>query len=80
MKQNKISRTEAVTLIKSSGGKFFSVSFKKGDNSERTFNCIYKGQTNLGYLLVNVKNEGIKNLNTRTLTFLKINKNSFKIV
>lgn len=80
MKQNRISRTEAVRLIKSCGGKFFSVTFKKEDETDRTFNCIYKGQTALGYLLVNVRNEGIKNLNTRTISYLKINKTSFKIV
>ena len=35
----KISKTKALELIRSAGGKFFTVKFLKGNGETRTLNC-----------------------------------------
>ena len=76
----RISRTKAAELIKSNTKNFFSATFIKENKELRTFNCIFKKATDLGYFLVIVRKEGIKNLNIKTLVELKINKTHYKIV
>lgn len=90
MKQTTISKSKAVELIRNSSGRFFTVSFLKKDNSERTINGrvkVTKGSkggknpaTDLGYLSVysNVDKQ-YRNVNSQTLTNLKINGEVYRV-
>ncbi len=76
MKKKKISRTNAIKAINDNGGKFFTVTFVKKDNSERTINCIMKkdGAGKLGYLNVySIPDKGYRNIDTRTIRQVNIN-------
>lgn len=90
MKQTTISKSRAVELMKTSQGRFFTVSFTKKDNSERTINGrtkVTKGSkggknpaTNLGYVSVySTKEKGYRNVNSQTITSLKINGNTYRV-
>lgn len=79
-KVNNISRTEAVTKIENSKGKFFTATWRKNNDEVRTLNCNFKkgNITKLGYITVHSK-EGYKNINPRNLISLKINRQTFQI-
>lgn len=90
MKQTTITKSRAVELIKNSQGKFFTVSFMKKDNTERTINGRIKvtknskggknPATELGYIsMYSNKDDGYRNVNSQTLTSLKINGNIYKV-
>lgn len=87
--QSTISKTKALDLIKNSKGHFFTATFTKKDNTQRTINCQYlKDQTasDLGYVKVkeaaklkaNPK-DSTRQINIQTLTTLKIGGNLYKI-
>ena len=53
---------------------------KKSDNSIRTMNGKYHGKDDLGYLkIVDNSDKTIKNVNTRTLMEVKMNRVEYKI-
>lgn len=71
----KISKTDAVTKIKSSKGRFFTVTFIKKDKSERTLNGnvrLDNFMNNQGYINVRESNGNIRQINPRTITALTI--------
>lgn len=73
----KISRTAAVDLIKSSKGRFFSVTFTKNDGTQRTLNGNVKSKDlldSMGYVKFKSSKEGHKLINPRTIKSVKINK------
>jgi Tfp pilus assembly protein PilN len=82
----------AVTMIKNSNGKFFTVSFiKRSDNSIRTMNCrlgVKKGlknakrnRRNAGLVTVyDMTNQGYRNINISGLRDLKINGQTFLVI
>lgn len=89
-KMNTITRSKAVELIKNSQGRFFTVSFTKKDNTERTINGrtkVTKGSKggknpaiNLGYISVySTKEKGYRNVNSQTITSLKINGETYRV-
>lgn len=79
----KISKTKAIELINNSGGKFITVIFTKRNGEKRTMNCrkiAGNAITSLGYLkVVETKTKTIKNVNTRRLLGLKMNKQQYNI-
>jgi len=90
MTNKTISRSRAVELMKTSQGRFFTVSFMKKDNTERTINGRTKvtknskggknPATNLGYVSVySTKEKGYRNVNSQTITNLKINGETYKV-
>jgi hypothetical protein len=82
MKINKISKSKAVELIEANKGKFFTVTFTKKDNTLRTINCTRKvgATTNLGYLSVwSVQDKGLRSIDPRTITGLKLDNNEYKV-
>ena len=82
----KINRTQALELMTNNKGRFFTVSFLKKDDSERTINGRYVSHDKLGYVKVSEmskKKKGerdVRNVNLQTIFFLKANGNSYKIV
>ena len=80
---NQISKTKAVELIKNSKGRFFTVTFKKNeDNSLRTINGTFsaKSQNNdLGYLTINERKVGFRNVDTRNIKNITIGGVSYKV-
>ncbi len=83
MRTQRISITQIIERIESNGTKFFTVTFQKKDNTMRTINCIRKkgATTRLGYLTVwSVQDRGYKNVDTRTITAVNIENQSYKIV
>lgn len=71
----KISKTDAVTKIKSSKGRFFTVTFIKKDKSERVLNGnirLDNFMNNQGYINVKESNGNTRQVNPRTITALKI--------
>ena len=72
----KITKKQALSLIKGTKGKYFSVTFQKEDKTMRTMNCQYKKREDnvLGYVLLNDRNDNNipKNVNLRTLKSLTI--------
>lgn len=71
----KISKTDAVIKIKSSKGRFFTVTFIKKDKSERTLNGnirLDNFMNNQGYINVRESNGNQRQINPRTITALKI--------
>lgn len=78
----KTSRTNAVKLITESKGKFFTVTFKKENDSLRTINGNYKAgnTTALGYLTIwSAKDKSYKNVNPRTITSLVIDSINYTV-
>lgn len=74
-KKSRISRTNAIKVIKENGGKFMTIKFVKKDNSERTINCIMKNdsESKLGYLNVySIPDKGYRNIDTRTIRQVNI--------
>lgn len=77
-KTSKISRTKAIDLIENSKGHFFTVTFTKKDNTERTMNAQYskkqaQNQSKLGYItLKDMTKKSPRNVNTQTLKALSI--------
>lgn len=74
----RINKIQAVNLIKSSKGKFFTVTFKTRNNLERTINCNTKISTNnpndLGYFTVNsISDKGYRTINSQTISKISIN-------
>tara|TARA_R110000772_G_scaffold54130_1_gene123512 strand:- start:37853 stop:38101 length:249 start_codon:yes stop_codon:yes gene_type:complete len=73
MKDNTITRTDAVDKMKNSKGRFFTVSWIANDEQPRTYNgnCGKECETALGYININTKG-GIKNVNPKTITGIQI--------
>jgi hypothetical protein len=69
-----ITRTKAVELIENTKGRFFTVTFTKKDNTERTMNCNHKKNaiTKLGYVTVKVPKLGYRNINPQTISKLVV--------
>lgn len=84
-KKGSISRTAAIDMIRNSKGHFFTVTFTKKDGSLRTMNCQYskdvpQRQSHLGYVTVmEVSEKAPKNVNTQTLSALKIGGKNYSI-
>lgn len=77
---NRISKTAAVELIKKSKGRFFTVTFEKKTGDVRVLNGTVKADTfmnNQGYINVKESNGDIRQINPRTITELKINKECY---
>ena len=71
----KISKTDAVNKIKSSKGRFFTVTFIKKDKTSRDMNGnvrLDNFMNNQGYINVRESNGNIRQVNPRTITALKI--------
>lgn len=86
VKATRISRTAAVELIKQSKGKFFTATFVEKDGTVRTMNTRYSSKspvTDLGYIPVKdmqlPKGSNYRQINTRTIQTLRINKVNYKI-
>ncbi len=75
-----VSRTGALDIMKTSGGKFLTVTFTKKDNTARTMNCRYKAATQLGYVqVVETKSKAIKNVNLQTLSEVRLNGITYQV-
>lgn len=75
-----ISRTKATELINNTKGKFFTVTFRKQNGTERTLNGKYNTTTKLGYLnIYSMKDKGFRNVNPRTLLSLKVDNKTYFI-
>jgi hypothetical protein len=89
---NTITVNDAVSLMRNSKGKFFTVSFvKRSDNSYRTMNCRLGVKRNLSGKKNKRRNVGLitvyelgkkdyRNVNVSGLRELKINGKDYKIV
>lgn len=90
-KTSTITPSDAVKLIASAGGRFFTVEFtEKGDGSHRKMNCVlYPGQTLVpGMKNVKVREttkakytpaDAIRSFDPKTLTSIKVLGNSYKV-
>lgn len=88
-KDNRISRTKAYEMMKNNKGRFFTATFIKKDNTERTINCQFlKDQTelNMGYVRVRESSklktnpkDATRQINLQTLKRLKIGGAEYKI-
>lgn len=85
MTKKTIGRKEAVEIIKSSKGKFFTAEFVDKDGKNRKMTCVYNKNSQddvLGYIpvkeIVN-KQTQFRNINSQTLFSLKSNKIEYKI-
>lgn len=78
---NKIGKEKAVELINNSKGRFITVTFITKNNKTRTMNCVKSKKTKdkLGYLTVKEVGGGYKNVNSQTISELKLDKTSYKI-
>jgi hypothetical protein len=78
-----ISKTTAVELIKSTKGRFFTVTFTKSNGNKRMINGNYKNTPsngNLGYLRVySMKDKGYRNVNSQTITGLTYNGMTYRV-
>ena len=81
VKGGKISRKQALELMKNNKGHFFTATFTKKNGDLRTINCQYlKDQTNIELGYVKVKESGkakkgenaVRNVNLQTLSELRI--------
>ena len=83
VRSRRVSRGAIVEMIDNSKGKIFTVTFTKNNGTERSINCNYKRPmrgNNLGYLNVySMKDFGYRNVNTRTITALKMNGVTYKV-
>jgi hypothetical protein len=85
----KITRAKALEMMKNNKGRFFTVTFMKKDNTERTLNGIYvKDQTPspLGYIIMKEAKlmksgakEQIRNINLQTLISIKIKGSTYQV-
>lgn len=81
----RISKTEALNLIKKSAGKFITIKFTKKDGSERLMNCKFHNNTELGLVRVTEicklkKGEsGIRNFYIKDLISFKANKIEYTV-
>ena len=76
-KNKKISRTQAIEVIKNTNGKIFTVTFTKNNGTERTINGNVKGNsiTPLGYInIYSMSDKGYRNVNSRTIKSVSFNK------
>jgi len=81
-KNKKISKSRAVELMQNSGGKFFTVTFEKADGTDRTMNGRVRKKdfmSRQGYVLVRIAGNKTRSVNPRTISALKINKQSFRV-
>lgn len=79
----RISRTAATEMIAKAGGKFFTASFVTKAGVKRTMNAIARNGcvTRLGNITVySLRDKGIRTIDSRTMTSLRINNNSYTIV
>jgi hypothetical protein len=87
----KISKTEALKLLKESKGRFFTIFFTKSNNQERKINGTWikdQKEKGLGNYIVREtkllrsvkKDEWVKSFNINRLKTLKINKTEYKVV
>lgn len=76
-------RTNAVTMITETKGKFFTVTFKKANGQVRTINGNYKTPRRpnpLGYLnIYSMKDRGYRNVNPQTITEVRVNNIVYKV-
>jgi len=90
MTNKTISKNTAYSLIKESNGKFFTVTFTTKNGEQRTINGRLKptktkgsGKNNskaLGYITVySMQDKGYRNVDTRTISSLSINKTTNKV-
>lgn len=89
METKTINKNKAVELIKSSNGKFFTVTFLNKQNTARTINGRLKapatksGKNNataLGYItMYSNKDKGYRNVNSQTVQELKINGSIYNV-
>lgn len=79
----KISKTKAVELIKSTKGKFFTVTFMKKDGTIRTINGNYKNTNTsdtLGYLKVySMKDKGYRQVNTQSIKTISFMSKTYNV-
>lgn len=77
------SRTNAVTMITGTKGKFFTVTFKKANGEVRTINGNYKTPRRpnpLGYLnIYSMKDKGYRNVNPQTILSVSVNNTTYKV-
>lgn len=70
---HKITKHKALELMENNGkGKFFSVTFTKNDNSERTLTGRYYSTDSLGYLKLKTNTNEIKNVNLQTISTIRM--------
>lgn len=83
VKKTRIGRTKAVELIKNSKGRFFSITFVKNeDGSDRTINGVFSSKntsSDLGYLLICERGNGLRNVDTRTIKSLTISGKEYSV-
>jgi hypothetical protein len=78
----KISRTNAVKLLKESKGRIFTIEFDKKNSTHRqiTGNACKNFETELGYLRVNdYGSKGIRNIDPRTMKAVRMNRQKYVI-
>lgn len=76
-KSKKVNKTQAVELIKSTKGRFFTVTFVKKNGEQRTINGNVKANAanTLGYINVYSPSiKGYRNINTQTIKAVSFNK------
>ncbi len=77
-----INKTKAVELIEGSKGRFFTVTFLKKNNTERTINANFKkgAKSPLGYLNVySIADKGYRNINAQTIRAVVINGDTYNV-
>lgn len=76
----RISKTTAVEMINNSKGRFFTVTFVKGNGDERTINGLRKNQTPLGNItMYSAKDKGYRTINPNTIKSLIINSTTYVV-
>lgn len=85
VKGNRISKTDALNLMKHSKGRFFTAVFTKKDGTTRELNCQYlkdQGTTDLGYVKVSKSGRGtdkIRSINLQTIKALYMSGRVLKV-
>lgn len=84
---NRISRSNALNLMKNSKGRFFTVIFTKKDGTSREINCQYlkdQSDSELGYVKVQKRagkapKDKIRNINLQTMRSLSMSGKILKV-
>lgn len=78
----RVNRTQLVDLIKSTNGKFFTVTFTKANGTQRTINGNVKKNSvsTLGFINVySMKDKGYRNVNSQTIKSVSFNNTTYTV-
>lgn len=81
VRKKSITKTKALELINAFGYSFYTVTWKTKAGETKTVNCCSKknSQSKLGYIRANVPGQGMKSIDPRTISELKIKGEFYKV-